>query len=74
MNLTVTARIVGGAILTISLLIILVFNGLSGVSSINDGLTRVTEESTPMLQQTSNVMTSLLKASVQVNNITKRQK
>ncbi|PHS20509.1 MAG: hypothetical protein COA86_00745 [Kangiella sp.] len=68
MNLTVTARIVGGAILTISLLIILVFNGLSGVSSINDGLTRVTEESTPMLQQTSNVMTSLLKASVQVNN------
>ena len=68
MNLTVTARIVGGAILTISLLIILVFNGLSGVSSINEGLTRVTEESTPMLQQTSNVMTSLLKASVQVNN------
>ncbi|PCI66270.1 MAG: hypothetical protein COB38_10315 [Gammaproteobacteria bacterium] len=68
MNLTVTARIVGGATLTIALLVILVFNGLSGVSSINDGLTRVTEESTPMLQQTSNVMTSLLKASVQVNN------
>ncbi len=68
MNLTVTARIVGGAILTIALLAMLVFNGLLSVNRINDGLIRVTEESTPMLQQTSNVMTSLLKASVQANN------
>jgi methyl-accepting chemotaxis protein len=68
MNLTVTARIIGGAILTVTLLGILVFNGLSGVSSINDGLLRVTEESTPMLQQTSNLMTSLLKSKAQANN------
>ena len=68
MNLTVSARIAGGAIFTIALLGILVFSGLSGISSINDGLVRVTDESTPMLEETSHVMTSLLKATVAVNN------
>jgi len=68
MNLTVTARIGGGALITVFLLAVLVFNGLSGIGKINDGLNRVTEESVPMLEQTGLVMTSLLKATVDANN------
>ena len=68
MHLTVTARIGGGALLTIFLLAVLVVNGLSGIGNINDGLNRVTEESVPMLEQTGLVTTSLLKATVSANN------
>jgi methyl-accepting chemotaxis protein len=53
MNLTVTARIVGGAGLVILLLALLVFNGLSGVNSINDGLSKVTERSSSMVVEES---------------------
>jgi len=67
MNLTVTARIAGGAGLVILLLALLVFNGLSGVSSINDGLVSVTEQSTPMLVEESEIVQSLLHAAAEVN-------
>ncbi len=67
MNLTVTARIAGGAGLVILLLAVLVFNGLSGVNSINDGLTKVTERSTPMVIEESDIAQSLLQAAAEVN-------
>jgi len=67
MNLTVTARIAGGAGLVILLLVLLVFSGLSGVSNINDGLERVTEKSTPMLLEQSEIGQSLLHAAAEVN-------
>ncbi len=67
MNLTVTARIVGGAGLVILLLTLLVFNSLSGVSSINDSLVSVTEQSTPMLEGESQTVQSLLHAAAEVN-------
>jgi len=67
MNLTVTARIAGGAGLVILLLVLLSFTGLSGVSSIEEGLTSVTDKSTPMLISGSENMSSLLKASMEVN-------
>ena len=49
MNLTVTARIVGGAGLVMLLLVALSFTGLRGVSSIEDGLNSVTDKSTQAL-------------------------
>lgn len=67
MNLTVTARIAGGAGLVILLLAVLVFNGLSGVGSINDGLIKVTERSTPMVVEESDIAQSLLQAAAEVN-------
>jgi len=67
MNLTVTARIAGGAGLVILLLALLVFNGLSGVNSINDGLVSVTEKSTPMLIEEGEIVQSLLQAAAEVN-------
>ncbi len=67
MNLTVTARIAGGAGLVILLLALLVFIGLSGVSSINDGLESVTEQSTPMLVEEGEIVQSLLHAAAEVN-------
>ena len=67
MNLTVTARIAGGSGLVILLLISLSFTGLSGVSSIDEGLTAVTDKSTPMLISGSENMSSLLQATVEVN-------
>ena len=67
MNLTVTARIAGGSGLVILLLVLLSFTGLSGVSSIEEGLTSVTDKSTPMLISGSENMSSLLKASMEVN-------
>ena len=67
MNLTVTARIAGGSGLVIVLLIALAFTGLSGVSSIDEGLTAVTDKSTPMLISGSENVSSLLKATVEVN-------
>lgn len=67
MNLTVTARIAGGAGLVIVLLVLLVFSGLSGVNSINDGLVEVTEESTPMLIEQGEIVQTLLQAAAQVN-------
>ncbi|TQV81453.1 methyl-accepting chemotaxis protein [Aliikangiella coralliicola] len=67
MNLTVTARIAGGSGLVIVLLIALTFTGLSGVSSIDEGLTAVTDKSTPMLIAGSENVSSLLKATVEVN-------
>lgn len=67
MNLTVTARIAGGAGLVILLLAVLVFNGLSGVNSINEGLTKVTERSTPMVVEESYIAQSLLQAAAEVN-------
>ena len=67
MNLTVTARIAGGAGLVILLLAVLVFNGLSGVNSINDGLVKVTERSTPMVVEESDIAQSLLQAAAEVN-------
>ena len=67
MNLTVSARIAGGAGLVILLLALLVFNGLSGVNSINDGLVSVTEQSTPMLIEEGEIVQSLLHAAAEVN-------
>jgi methyl-accepting chemotaxis protein len=67
MKLTVTARIAGGAGLVIVLLGLLVFSSLSGVSNINDGLVAVTEKSTPMLVEESEIVQSLLQAAAQVN-------
>ncbi|WP_185964274.1 methyl-accepting chemotaxis protein [Aliikangiella marina] len=67
MNLTVTARIVGGAGLVMLLLVMLSFTGLSGVSSIEDGLNSVTDKSTPMLISGSENLSSLLEASVSVS-------
>ena len=67
MNLTVTARIAGGAALVIVLLILLVFSGLSGVSNINAGLKSVLEQSTPMLVEEAEVGQSLLHAAAEVN-------
>ncbi len=67
MNLTVTARIAGGAGLVIILLGLLVFSGLSGVSNINEGLGEVTEKSTPMLIEQGEIVQSLLQAAAQVN-------
>ncbi|MBV1909857.1 MAG: methyl-accepting chemotaxis protein [Kangiellaceae bacterium] len=67
MNLTVTARIAGGAGLVILLLALLVFSSLSGVNSINDGLVEVTEKSTPMLVEQGEIVQSLLQASAEVN-------
>ncbi len=66
MNLTVTARIAGGAGLVILLLALLVFNGLSGVNSINKGLESV-ERSTRMLFEEGKIVQSLLHASAEVN-------
>jgi len=67
MNLTVTARIAGGAGLVILLLVLLVFSGLSGVNNINDGLESVTEQSTPMLLEQAEIGQSLLHAAAEVN-------
>ncbi|MDQ7049043.1 MAG: methyl-accepting chemotaxis protein [Enterobacterales bacterium] len=67
MNLTVTARIAGGAGVVILLLALLVFNGLSGVNSINDGLVSVTEKSTPMLVEEGEIVQTLLHAAAEVN-------
>ena len=67
MNLTVTARIAGGAGLVILLLALLVFNGLSGVNNINDGLVSVTEQSTPMLVEEGEIVQTLLYAAAEVN-------
>jgi methyl-accepting chemotaxis protein len=67
MNLTVSTRIVGGAGIVILLLTLLVFNGLSGVNNINDGLVSVTEQSTPMLIEAGGVVQSLLRAAAEVN-------
>ena len=67
MNLTVTARIVGGSGLVILLLIALSFTGLSGVATIESGLNSVTDRSTPMLIAGSEKVSSLLKASMSVN-------
>ena len=67
MNLTVTARIAGGAGLVILLLVLLVFSGLSGVSNINDGLESVTEQATPMLMEQAEIGQSLLHAAAEVN-------
>jgi methyl-accepting chemotaxis protein len=67
MKLTVTARIAGGSGLVILLLVSLFFTGLSGVSSIEEGLTAVTDKSTPMLISGSENVSSLLKATVEVN-------
>ncbi len=67
MNLTVTARIAGGAGLVIVLLGLLVFSSLSGVSNINDGLVDVTGKSTPMLVEEGEIVQSLLQAAAQVN-------
>jgi len=67
MNLTVTARIAGGAGLVILLLALLVFSGLSGVNSINDGLMDVTEKSSPMLVEQGEIVQSLLQAAAEVN-------
>ena len=67
MNLTVTARIAGGAGLVIVLLGLLVFSGLSGVSNINEGLGEVTEKSTPMLIEQGEIVQSLLQAAAHVN-------
>ena len=67
MKLTVTARIAGGSGLVILLLVALFFTGLSGVSSIEEGLTAVTDKSTPMLIAGSENVSSLLKATVEVN-------
>ena len=67
MNLTVTARIAGGSGLVILLLIALSFTGLSGVSSIDEGLTAVTDRSTPMLITGSENVSTLLKAAAKVN-------
>ncbi|WP_196140578.1 methyl-accepting chemotaxis protein [Aliikangiella sp. G2MR2-5] len=67
MNLTVTARIAGGSGLVVLLLIALSFTGLSGVSSIDEGLTAVTDRSTPMLISGSENVSTLLKATVAVN-------
>ena len=67
MNLTVSTRIIGGAGLVILLLALLVFNGLSGVNSINDGLMSVTEQSTPMLIEEGEVVQSLLHAAAEAN-------
>lgn len=66
MNLTVTARIVGGAGLVMLLLILLSFFGLRGISSIEDGLNSVTDKSTPMLISGSENLSSLLEATVAV--------
>ena len=68
MNLTVTARIAGGSGLVILLLIALSFTGLSGVSSIDEGLTAVTDKSTPMLVAGSENVSSLLMATIEVNH------
>ena len=73
MNLTVTARIAGGSGLVILLLVALSFTGLSGVSSIEEGLNSVTDESTPMLISGSENLSSLLKASMQVNRFHQSQ-
>ena len=67
MKLTVTARIVGGSGLVILLLVALFFTGLSGVNSIEEGLTAVTDKSTPMLIAGSENVSSLLKATVEIN-------
>ena len=67
MNLTVTARIAGGSGLVILLLIALSFTGLSGVSSIDEGLTAVTDRSTPMLITGSENVSTLLKAAEKVS-------
>lgn len=67
MNLTVTARIAGGAGIVILLLAALVFNSLTGVSSINDSLTSVTEQASPMLEREAEIVQSLLQAAAEVN-------
>jgi len=67
MNLTVWVRIAGGSGLVILLLIALSITGLRGVSSIEEGLTAVTDKSTPMLIAGSENVSSLLKATVEVN-------
>jgi methyl-accepting chemotaxis protein len=67
MNLTVTARIAGGAGLVIFLLALLVFTSLSGVNNINGGLASVTEQSTPMLVEQGEVVQSLLQSASEVN-------
>ena len=67
MNLTVTARIAGGAGLVILLLAMLVFSSLSGVNSINDGLVSVNEQSTPMLVEEGEIVQSLLHAAAEAN-------
>jgi methyl-accepting chemotaxis protein len=67
MNLTVTARIAGGAGLVIFLLALLVFTSLSGVSNIKGGLESVTEQSTPMLVEQGAVVQSLLQSAAEVN-------
>jgi methyl-accepting chemotaxis protein len=67
MKLTVTARIVGGSGLVILLLVALFFTGLSGVNSIEEGLTAVTDKSTPMLIAGSENVSSLFKATVEIN-------
>lgn len=67
MNLTVATRIAGGSGLVVLLLIALTFSGLSGISSIEEGLTSVTDKSTPVLIAGSEKVSSLLKAMVTVN-------
>ncbi len=67
MNLTVTGRIAGGAGLVILLLALLVFNSLSGVNSINDGLSKMIERSSPMAVEESTLAQSLLHAAAEVN-------
>ena len=67
MNLTVTARILGGSGLVILLLTALFFTGLSGLNSIEEGLNSVTDKSTPMLISGSENLSSLLKASAEVS-------
>jgi len=67
MNLTVTARLAGGAAIVIALLIAIAVTALSGVSSISDGLNAMTKKSAPMLVAGSESVSSLLKARVVVN-------
>ncbi|WP_444994786.1 methyl-accepting chemotaxis protein [Aliikangiella sp. IMCC44359] len=67
MNLTVTTRLVGGSGLVILLLIALSFTALNGIGSVEKSLTKISEESTPMLIAGSENLSSLLKATVEVN-------
>ncbi len=67
MKLTVTARIAGGSGLVILLLIALTFTGLSGVSSIDEGLSAVTERASPMLISGNENVSSLLNAEIKIN-------
>ncbi|NVJ62563.1 MAG: methyl-accepting chemotaxis protein [Gammaproteobacteria bacterium] len=67
MNLTVSTRIAGGFGIVVILLLVIGIVSLSGVGSINQNLTHVVDQATPMLETSGDLRSTLLEANDRVN-------